>query len=326
MELYRKGLALQPRWAEGWWYLGTLHYERDAFAEAAEAIGKATALNPKVGTAWVLLGLCEFKLNRYDLALRHIQEGRRLGVNGDPQFRQVMLYHEGVLLLGKGEFEQAQEPLARMAREGVENRDLIVALGLSVLRLRPSDMMNADEALRGRVERAGRAEHLSAQKRFDEALAEYERLAKDFPSAPNVQYALGRYLITGNELEKAVAAFEREIAANPAHLPAHLFLADCKLKLKDFGGGLTIAEKAVKLNPRLPLGHYLLGSFLLETNQIPRAIVELETAEKSLPREAKIQFALGRAYARAGRKADAARARAAFERLTKEAAQSGESN
>ncbi|MCI0347837.1 MAG: tetratricopeptide repeat protein, partial [Acidobacteriales bacterium] len=35
IELYRKALSLRPRWAEGWWYLGTLLYERDAFADAA---------------------------------------------------------------------------------------------------------------------------------------------------------------------------------------------------------------------------------------------------------------------------------------------------
>src|SRR5262245_43640900 len=33
IDLYRKGLSLRPRWAEGWWYLGTLLYERDAFDE-----------------------------------------------------------------------------------------------------------------------------------------------------------------------------------------------------------------------------------------------------------------------------------------------------
>lgn len=326
IELYRRGLTLRPQWAEGWWYLGTLLYDQDAFADAAAAFGKAANYSPQIGTAWVMLGLCEFKLNRFDDALKHIQEGRRLGVSADPQFRQVMLYHEGVLLLGKGEFEQAQETLGRMSREGAENDDLTVALGLSVLRLRPSELLAGDAALRNRVERAGHAEHLAARKRFDEALTGYQRLANDFPKEPNIQYALGRYLLASNDVEGAVAAFQREIENNSLHLPAHLFLADSKLKLKDFVGGLPLAEKAVKLNPRLPLGHYLLGSFLLETGQTARAITELETAERLLPNEPKIHFALARAYARANRRADADRARAAFARLTKEADQLGGSD
>ncbi len=272
-----------------------------------------------------MLGLCEFKLGRFNDALTHIRRGRKLGASADPQFRQVMIYHEGVLLIGKGEFEQAQETLGQLSRDGVENDDVTDALGLSVLRLRPSDLLAGDSALRQLVRRAGLAERLAAQKKFDEALGEYERLAADFPANPNVQYAFGRYLLASLDNERAAAAFQRAIENDPAHLPAHLFLANTKLNLKDFAGGLPYAEKAVKLNPRLPLGHYLLGSLLLETGQTSRAITELETARRLLPNEPKIHFALGRAYARANRQKDAAAARAAFARLTKqaEAARSG---
>lgn len=319
IKLYRKATALQPRWAEGWWYLGTLLYDREAFADAAAALSKATALSPQVGTAWVMLGLCEFQLGRFNDALTHIQRGRKLGVSADPQFRKVMLYHEGVLLVGKGEFEQAQETLAGLSREGVESEDVTIALGLAALRLRPSELLAADAARRDVARRVGRAEQLAAQKRFDEAAHEYARLVADFPTKPNVQYAYGRYLLASNDTERAAAAFQREIENNPTHLPAHLFLADAKLSLKDFVGGLPYAEKAVKLNPRLPLGHYLLGSLLLETGDTARAIGELETAERLLPNEPKMHFALGRAYARAGRRQDAARARANFERLKKQA-------
>jgi tetratricopeptide (TPR) repeat protein len=326
IELYRKALSLQPRWAEGWWYLGTLLYERNAFAEAAAAFGQATTLNPKVGTAWVMLGLCEFKLDRHNDALEHIQRGRRLGTSADPQFRQVMLYHEGLLLLGKGEFEQAQETLGLLSHDGVENEELTTALGLSVLRLRFSELLTGDETLRQLVSRAGRAAHLAAQKKFNEALDEYERLATDFPRAPNVHYAYGRFLLTINHEDRAIAALQREIENSPSHLPARLLIADTRLRLRDFAGGLPYAEEAVKLSPRLPLGHYLLGSLLLELGETARAIAELETAERLLPNEPKIYFALGRAYARANRKADAERARAIFTRLNKQAAaKSGES-
>src|SRR2546427_697628 len=77
IELYRKAVSLRSQWAEGWWYLGALLYDRDAFADAAVALSKTTALNPNVGTAWVMLGLCEFKLGRFNDALTHIQQGRK---------------------------------------------------------------------------------------------------------------------------------------------------------------------------------------------------------------------------------------------------------
>jgi tetratricopeptide (TPR) repeat protein len=319
IELYRKGLSLRPRWAEGWWYVGALLYERDAFADAAVALSKATALSPKSGTTWVMLGLCEFKLGRFNDALTHIRQGGKLGASADPQFRQVMIYHEGVLLIGKGDFEHAQETLGQLSRDGVENEDVTNALGLSVLHIRFSDLLAGDSTLRQMVLRAGLAETLAAQKKFAAALDEYERLANDFPTKPNVQYALGRYLLTSNDEKRAVVAFQREIENNPSHLDAHLLLANTKLNLKDFPGGLPYAEKAVKLNPQSPFGHYLLGSLLLENDQTARAITELETARRMLPRQAKIYFALGRAYARANRQKDAAAARSTFTRLTKQA-------
>jgi tetratricopeptide (TPR) repeat protein len=322
--LYRKALSLRPRWAEGWWYLGTLLYERDAFADAAIAFGQAAALNPKVGKAWVMLGLCEFKLGRYGDALKHIQQGRRLGTGTEPQFNQVMLYHEGLLLLAKGDFERAQETLGLLSQMGVENEELIVALGLSVLRIRFSNLLAGDPALERLVRRAGWAEHLAAQKKYSEALTEYERLAADFPKERNVHYAFGRFLLASRDPdpERAAAAFQREIENFPDHVLAHLGIATVK-SLSDPDLALRHAEEAVRLDPRIPLGHYLLGSLLIEVNRIERAIKELEIAQRLLPKEPKVYFALGRAYARAHRKQDAERARAIFKRLT-EAAQEAE--
>jgi len=325
--LYRKALSLRPRWAEGWWYLGTLLYERDAYRDAAVAFDRATTFSPKVGMAWVMLGLCEFKLGRYGDALKHIQQGRRLGAGTEPQFNRVMLYHEGILLIGKGEFEQAQETLGLLSRDGVESDDLITALGLSVLGINFSELFAGDSALRQLVRRAGWAEHLAAQKKFDEALNQYHQLATDFPNAPNVHYAYGRFLLAANQDEKAIEAFKREIENDPKHLMSHLRIADIKFKLKDSAGGLPYAEAVVKLSPQLPLGHFLLGALLIETGQTEQAIVELEIAQRSLPNEPRVYFQLGRAYARANRKADAERARATFIRLTKqakEAARSGQ--
>ena len=316
--LYREALALRPRWGEGWFYLGPLLYDRDDYAGAAEAFKQTTESNPGIGTGWVMRGLSEYKLNRYDEALQSIRQGRRLGITTSAQLRNVMLYHEGLLLLHKGEFQAAQQTLDLLGREGVNNEDFIVALGLAALQMRPDRLPPADARLRELVARAGRAQHLAAQKQFAEATREYERLVADFTKTPNVQSAYGQHLLATNNDEQAIAAFQRELEQNPDHLLSHLLIADTRLRLKDFAAGLPHAEKAARLRPELPLGHYLLGALLLETHQTARAITELETARRLMPDEPKIYFALGRAYARAGRKEDAARAREAFARLEKQ--------
>ena len=315
VELYRKALALRPAWAEGWFNLGTLLYDRDAYAEAADSLRRAASLSPETGAAWALLGLCEFRLGRYSEALEHVRRARRLGADSQPQLRDVLLYHEGLLLLSKGDFERAQETLGLLGREGVESPELTDALGLSVLRVRFTGQATADAALAELVRRAGRAEHLSAQKKFEEAQREYERLAADFPKAPNVQYAFGRFLLSTNDAEGGVAALRREVQNTPGHLPARLLIADTKLRLKDFAGGIPHAEEAVRMSPRLALARYLLGSLLVGAGQTARAVGELERAARLMPDEPKIHYALSHAYERAGRREDARRALAAFARL-----------
>src|SRR5262245_23409074 len=193
ISLYREALRIRPKWDEGWFYLGSLLHERDNHAEALRAFKEATGLNPKVGTAWVMLGISEFKLGLYNDALIHIQQGRQLGITDNPNLRNVMLYHEGLLLLEKEDFESAQKALASLSREGVDNEDLIAALGLAVLRLRPSKLPTADAPTRAAVGSAGQAEYLALQKKFAEARSAYERLAADFPKVANVQYAYGRF-------------------------------------------------------------------------------------------------------------------------------------
>jgi len=84
----------------------------------------------------------------------------------------------------------------------------------------------------------------------------------------------------------------------------------------DSRDGLHYAEQAVKLAPGIPFAHYLLGVLRLDTGNAAGAVPELEVAQKAFPNESRVYFSLGNAYARVGRKAEAAKARAEFARLS----------
>jgi predicted Zn-dependent protease len=318
IEFYQKAVRLRPRWDEGWWYLATLLYDRDRYAEAAQAFQKAAELQPKAGAPWAMLGLCEFQLGRFDEALLHIQRGRQLGLVNNPELIRVLRYHEALLLLLKGDFETAQQNLDALAYDGASSEDLILALGLAVLRIPAVPRQippNSKE--RELIRRAGWAELQAAQRNFTDAHREYARLAADYANVPNVQYAYGRYLLSRRDDEGALAAFQREIQNSPENALARLQIAYIKLRSKEAAAGLKFAEEAVRLYPRSPLGHYLLGRLLLDVGQVARAIESLETARTLAPQEPKIYFALARAYARANRVADAEHAREMFLKLNK---------
>jgi len=310
--LYRKAVALRPGWGEGWWSLAMLEYEGKAFRPAAEAFQKAAGLNPKNGLAWAMLGLSEFELGQDASALQHIQEGEGLGLPDDPQLQHVVFYHEGVLLRRAGMFKEALRRLHALCFAGVHNPDLLQALGM--VALWRAERGPADERDAEVVARVGRAECLAGQKKFDEARQEYAAAAHDYPRYPNLHYAYGWFLLAAQDMPAGYAELEQEIKNNPRNVMARLQIAATRYKV-DSAAGLPYAEEAVKLDPQLVLGHYVLGLLLLDTDNYLRAIPELETVQKARPRFAKVYLALGAAYARAGREEDAARARGNFQRF-----------
>jgi cytochrome c-type biogenesis protein CcmH/NrfG len=88
-------------------------------------------------------------------------------------------------------------------------------------------------------------------------------------------------------------------------------------KRDEFETALPLAEKAVRLAPKRFEGRNVLGRVLLELGQVERAVKELEAGVQLAPLSPEMHYALARAYTRAGRKEDAARARATFQRLVK---------
>ncbi|MBS1809457.1 MAG: tetratricopeptide repeat protein [Acidobacteria bacterium] len=317
IELYQKAISLKPKWNEGWWYLATLLYEKDQYADAAKAFNNSAALNPKVGAPIVMLGLCEFRIGEYDNALAHLIQGRKIGIGENAELAKVMFFHEAMLLVLKGEFEQAERILNKLSYDNVSHEQIFIAHGLAVLRMPMlPQQIGPTHKDREMIRRAGYANHLIAQLNASDGQAEYEKLAADYAKVPAVQYAYGRYLLyTQRDDEAATQAFQRELENSPKHALARLQIAYIKLKNKEPENGIKLAEEAVQLNPRLLLGHYILGRILLDAGETPRAIEELEISQRMAPDEPKIYFALSRAYTKVGRKAEADRARQTFTRL-----------
>jgi tetratricopeptide (TPR) repeat protein len=319
ISLYRQALTLRPAWAEGWFYLGTLHYDRNEYSKAARAFRKLVALQPKSGTGLVMLGLCEFELKEDVLALKHLQNGSNLGFTDDPRLRHALLLDEALLLQRKERFEQAQQNLEQLCREEPEQDEVLPILAMVQVRAQSTDPQVTSPAGHQVIQRLGRAGCLAAQKKFDEARSIFQGLVGEFPDYPNLHYAFGNFLVSIPDIAQAKLEFEKEIQNNPKHILARLKAA-AALYRTDSAAGILFAREAVALDRKMFFAHYLLGLLLLDTDDYKRAIPELEFAQKGLPSEPKLYFALGTAYARSGRTADAERARSRFQQLQKSGA------
>ena len=312
--LYRKALAIQPRWAEGWWALGTLQYDKNQYAPAARAFEKLVALRPTNGSAHAMLGLCQVELKQDPAALKNLLSAQDMGVLEDSQLRRVVLYQLGSVQLRSRRFTDAKATFSQLVRDGTRSDEVIAGMGMAALGVPPSNLPDKNTSGRDVVDRVGRAESLAAKKNFGEAKQIYALLATEYPRYPNLLFAFGRLHLDAHELDEAVAAFQKELQNDPKHLGALLEIAAVRYRV-DSADGIKYAEQAVKISPQLPFAHYLLGLLYLDTDRTAEAVPELQIARKAFAKQAQVYFALGNAYAKLGRKADAARMRAEFVRL-----------
>jgi len=316
VSLYRQALALHPGWKEGWWSLGTIQYDRSQYAEAKQALRKVVAQDPESGTARLMLGLSEFELGEDDAALREIEQAKRQTLTRDPQMLNVMFFDEGVLLRRAGKFEAAADVLQDMCARQPDSAEIVRELGMLALRMRDKSYPAQETQAGQAVQRLGEARCRIAQKQFDAARRIAQAVATQFPQQPNVHYAYGRVLLESHDPADALSQFTEELANQPKDVYSRLEIAAIRYRI-DSAAGIPYAEDAVRLDPRLPFAHYLLGLLLVDVGDYTRSLPELETARSSFPDDPRVYFALANAYTHVGRRDDAARARAEFLRLTK---------
>jgi tetratricopeptide (TPR) repeat protein len=135
ISLYQQAVQIRSEWTEGWWYLGTLLYDADRFAEAVPALRKVTELAPELGAAWSFLGLSEFETKDYFEALGSLEKGIGLINTDDPDIDRVAKFHLALLKIRSGEFEQAQKLLIPQFTSSPVSDQARTALGLLLLRV-----------------------------------------------------------------------------------------------------------------------------------------------------------------------------------------------
>jgi len=303
IELYGRALQLKPDWPDGWWFLGSLQYEAEAYASGTDALTHYLALVPEAGPAWALRGLCEFETGDYGRSLTDIQRGLSLGAGKELRDEKILRYHEALLLTRKGNFEGALQEYAALARGKVPNPEVLVAIGLAGLRtpLLPGDL-KADK--RDLYLAAGNAAFLFLSGDQPAAQQSFQDLFQRFPTAANAHYLYGT-LLSRSDAEQSLSEFKRELEVAPSNVAAEVMVAWDSLMRNDFATALAYAEKAEAQEPTLPTIPLVLGRALVETGDLKRGTEILEKQSQTEPDNLEIRFALVKAYSKSGRKEDA---------------------
>lgn len=307
VELYKQALQIKPDWQEGWWFLGTLSYDSNQYADSRDALARFVELKPNSGPAWGLLGLSEFETKQYAQSLSHIERSFTVGISGAPELEGVLRYHEALLLTRSGEYDKAAQKYVWFAKKGLQSPPVLLGIGLAALRdsRLPSEIPQAQQDL---YLTTGKASYFAMAGDFGSAQEGFQDLPRRYPTARNAHYLYGCYLL-GTKPEVAIEELKKELQVTPSSTAARYMLAWALVNEGDFAAARPYASQAVQDAPGMPIAQYVFGRALVETGDVKDGIEHLEKAEKMDPANVEDHITLAAAYAKAGRSEDARRER-----------------
>jgi tetratricopeptide (TPR) repeat protein len=313
IRLFRRALAQQPESEQALWFLGTLLYEKEQYAEARDVLRQFVTLRPDAGPAWAFAGLSEFQLREYPRALDHLQRAMAVGMGDRKELVQAVFYHVAVLLTRAERFDDSMDMLRKMLVSGPPDPELVETAGLAGLRM-PFLPPEIPPDLRELVNLAGQAVLAMQTQHYEEADSKFQKLVSAYPNEPGVHFLYGAYLTQLHPNESA-PEFERELEISPSHVLARVRLAEHRIAQRDFDRALLLVRQAMKLEPKRASAHMLAGEALLAMGNAGEGVKELESAREDDPSVSRTHWDLLRAYAAAGRREDAEREKQEIEKL-----------
>ena len=132
-----------------------------------------------------------------------------------------------------------------------------------------------------------------------EAIPLLEQVQSWFPVANvDASYVLGICYIQVRDYAKAQRAFATMFNVPPESAAAHLFLARMLLRQEFDPIADEHVQKAISLDPKIPLAHFLQGEIHLFKSRVPEAIEEFKRELETNPSYAPAYYKLGDAYLR----------------------------
>ena len=113
-------------------------------------------------------------------------------------------------------------------------------------------------------------------------------------------YVLALCYLDSRQYDNARHALAAQYGFSPDSAPAYLLAARFLLRREYLPIAQEFAEKALEIDPQLPLAHELLGEIALAGEHLDVAIAEFEKEQSRNPLEGNIYDRLGDAYIRAG--------------------------
>jgi len=218
---------------------------------------------------------------------------------GDPEFAQPRR------LVQQGKYDEALVQLQDLAAKNPRVKGLSHELGIAYYKkgdyIKAIDSLNQalkeDPADSEAVQLLGLSYYLAG--RPAQAIPELEKVQTWYPRANvDAAYILGICYIQAKDYPQARKAFAKMFDVPADSAASYLFTARMLLRQEFEPIAEEYAQKAVALDPKLPLAHFLLGELYLFKSRIPEAITEFQKEMAINPGNAATYYKLADAYSR----------------------------
>jgi tetratricopeptide (TPR) repeat protein len=285
IEQYRRAIARDEANVAVRRNLALAFYKAGRLEEAASAAEAVALAQPDNASARLLLADCLFRLGRFERVIELLQP---LAARPSPD--RAVSYLLGMALLGAGRVGDAQAAIDRILREEAPEAHVFLATTY----MRDGDCAKAEPEIR--------------------------RALAANPKLPAVNFLDGRCRMDEkrNDWPGAIEAFRAELAIDPNHFEANLFLGD----LLREGGRHVEAQPYLERARRLRSEHlgamFSLGSLYVAVERTAEALPLLEAVAKAAPDHLQTHMQLAVVYTRLARPAEAQREKEAVARLARE--------
>jgi len=217
-------------------------------------------------------------------------------------------------LLQQGKYDQAIAQLQQLASEHPEIRGVARELGIAYYK--KSDYFRAAQSLQQALQEdpkdneatqlLGLSYYLSGKP--GAAIPFLEKVQTWYPRANvDASYILGQCYIQTKDYPHARQAFAKMFDLPPDSAGSYLLTARMLFRQEFEPVALEYAEKAIALDPKLPLAHFLLGEIHLFQSQVQEAISDFQQELAIDPANAATYYKLADTYSRIQKFDDAER-------------------
>jgi tetratricopeptide (TPR) repeat protein len=296
---WRLYLKAHPANAESYAHIGLLEARQEHYKEAVPFYRKALALNPAVPGLRLNLGLALFKGGELKQAIDQFNMLLKTASPGSPESQRLTIL-VAMAHYGLSEYAEAVPYLKEAAAADAQNLQLRLALAHSCLWSKQYQCvldtyheiltLNAESAEADML--AGEAQ--DELKDHAGAIEQFRAAVKADPKEPDVHFGLGYLLWGQRRYPEAASEFQAELANNPNHVQAMIYLGDTEMQMSHPETAEPLLEKALRIDAGRELAHLDLGIVYADAGRRDDALREMKEASRLVPEDVNVHWRLGR--------------------------------